>query len=142
MNHIDEDLLMKYALQLLEKQEAAALTEHLSECSDCRVRLDGVRQEIELIGSLEPKIEFPPIPLPKARGIRIPVWLRAAALLFAGFMIGYGASLFSEDQVVIVVPHRVSASPYLQENPDVTHYESVDMTYELYPEAQSDTVSR
>jgi len=64
------------------------------------------------------------------------------SLLFAGFMIGYGASLFSEDQVVIVVPHRVSASPYLQENPDVTHYESVDMTYELYPEAQSDTVSR
>jgi anti-sigma factor RsiW len=142
MNHIDEDLLMKYALQLLGKQDEAALQEHISECSDCRARLELIRREIELIGSLEPRVEKPPIPLPKTRGFRIPVWLRAAALLFAGFMIGYGASLFSEDQVVFVVPHRVSASPYLQEHPDITYYESVDMTYELYPEARNDTVSR
>ena len=142
MNHINEDVLMKIALQLLEEGEETVLQEHLSACTDCRERLERIRQDINLIGSLEPRIEKSFIPLPEARGLRIPAWLRVAALLFAGFVIGYGASLLSEDQVVFVVPYRVLASPPLQEHPGFTHCESVDMVTELYPEVKSDSVSR
>ena len=142
MNHIDENLLMKMALQLLEDGEETILQEHLSACSDCRLRLERIRQDIETISSIEPRVERPFIPLPKARSLRIPVWLRAAALLFAGFAIGYGVSLFSEDQVVFIIPHHVHASPSLGEYPSFTYSESVDMTYEFYPEARGDSVPR
>lgn len=141
MNHIDEDLLMKMALEILDEGEEAALQEHLVACSDCRLRLERIKQDMETIASLEPRVERPVIPLPKARGLRIPVWLRAAALLFVGFVIGYGASLFSEDRVVCIVPYRVQASLPLGEYPSFTYSESVDMTDEFYPEARSDTVS-
>ena len=67
MNHIDEDALMKMALQLLEKGEEDALLDHLSACDDCRERLERIRRDIELIGSLEPGIEIASVPLPKNR---------------------------------------------------------------------------
>ena len=142
MNHIDDDVLMKMALQLLEEGEEAVLHKHLFVCNDCRVRLERIQQDIELVGSLEPRIERPFIPLPRARGLRITAWLRVAALLFAGFVIGYGVSLLSDDQVICIVSHRVYSSRPQQAYPNFRYCESVDMVSEFYPEVRRDSGSR
>ena len=142
MSHIDDDLLMKVALKLLEEEEESVLHEHLSECSDCSTRLNMIRQDIELISSLEPGVDSSLIPLPRTRGLRTTASLRVAALLFVGFVIGHSVSLLSEDRVVCIVPQRVYASRPLQEFPSFTHCESLDMVAEYYPEASRDSGSR
>ena len=142
MNHIDDDALMKIALQLFEEGEEAAFHEHISACNDCRARLARIQQDIELIGSLEPRIEKPFIPLPRARGLRIHAWFRVAALILIGFASGYGVSQLSDDQIVCVVPYRVHLSLPLQEYPSFNYCESVDMVGDLFPEARSDSVPR
>ncbi|MBU8922985.1 MAG: hypothetical protein KOO63_14300 [Bacteroidales bacterium] len=142
MSHIDDDLLMKMALKLLEEGEESVLHEHLSECSDCSVRLNLIRRDIELISSLEPRVERPMIPLPRARGLRTTAWLRVAALFLVGFVIGYGVSLLSEDRVVCIVPSRVYAPQPLQAYPSFTSCESVDLAIEFYSEGKRDSGSR
>ena len=142
MNHIDEDVLMKMALQLLEESEEATLREHLSSCEDCKARLARIQQDMELIGSLEPRIEKPLIPLPKSRGFRIPAWFKVAALLVIGFVSGYGVSQLSDGQVVCIFPYHVRSSPPKRTYPSFTPCESVDMAPESYSEAPDDSVSR
>jgi hypothetical protein len=142
MNHIDDDILMKIALGLLEQGEAASLHEHLHECDDCRTRLACIRRDMELIGSLEPKIDSPIIPLPRARCLRIAVLFKAAALLLVGFVVGYGASRLSDDHIVSIVPHRMYVSPPRHAYTDFSQCESVDMVGDLFPETRSDTMPR
>jgi anti-sigma factor RsiW len=147
MNHIDDDLLMKIALELLEESDAARVQEHLRDCNDCRSRLARIRRDMELIGSLEPRIERPFIPMPGvgivrgARGKRMTAWLTAAAALFVGFAIGFGASRLSDERIVLVVPHHVYVSPDRHTYPDFTYCESVDLADDFISVTPTDSVS-
>lgn len=142
MKHIDEDTLLKKSLGILEDGEESALDEHLSVCADCTERLEQIRRDMELIGSLDPKIQRAHIPLPRKQTPRIHAWFKVAALLILGFAGGYGVSQLSDGRVVSIVSYRVHPLPSYQEIPGFTQCESVDLASESFPEAPEDSVSR
>ncbi|GEM_PF-911711 len=142
MNHIDDDMLMKLALELLDGEEAAGLEAHISECEDCRVRLEGIRRDMDLLGSIEPGLDRAVIPLPGASRPRFATWLRVAALVLFGFAVGYGVSRLEEDRIIYVVPHRVDVAPPSHTYPSFSYCESPDLSTESLTEAPGDSAVR
>ena len=110
MKHINDDDLLKRVLQLLPEDALTLQEAHLIECARCRAALDRMKRETEFIGSLEPEIGEPRLPLPKTRGAPLSRILKIAALLAIGFMAGYGFSASSRTAVVTVIPHRVHST--------------------------------
>ena len=51
MTHLTDELLLKYALELLEGEEFSNVREHLSSCDQCRVALRKVEQEQKIFTS-------------------------------------------------------------------------------------------
>lgn len=92
MNHLPDDDLLKYALELLDENEARGIDVHLKECGECRARLERLRTETELLGSIQATAEEPVFSRPKAKSRVLYVALRAAALLLIGFLAGFGTS--------------------------------------------------
>ncbi|MFH1845463.1 MAG: zf-HC2 domain-containing protein [bacterium] len=92
MKHPTEDTLLASILETLEPAAAAALQEHLAGCESCRRQCDQLRQETELIGSLEPEIARTFYPLPPKRQTARFTWVKVAALVTVGFLAGYGAA--------------------------------------------------
>jgi len=106
MNHSTEDQLIGYALQTLSEEELVKVRAHLSECPTCAERLDRVKSEMDLLGSLSVETPVVEIPLPKRSRSPFPALLRAAALLLIGYAIGYGTSFYTRSDCVNVVPFQ------------------------------------
>ena len=104
MNHIDNDRLLEWQLQLLDPLEAKEIESHLSECGDCRNRFEQLTGDIEQLSSVKLKVHTPSLPMPK------PVWYhrakmwRAAAILIIGFAGGYATSYSIHPSVIEVSP--------------------------------------
>lgn len=107
MKHLEDDELQKSVLQLLDEHEERQLQEHLLQCDDCRTRFDLLRQQTEIIGSLEPEIEQPDYPLPRAKRAAYIGLLKVAALLLIGFLVGFGVSELSRPVHVNVVQQQL-----------------------------------
>lgn len=114
MNHLDEDNLLRRVLELLEEDELTEQDRHLTGCSHCQARLDRMKQETELIGSIEPGFDKPVIPLPKSRKIPFSRLVKIAALLIIGFVAGYSVSSYRRSTIITVIPHHVSYTPESQ----------------------------
>jgi len=102
MNHFDEDKLLKYALGLLVDNESFAIVEHLKKCKICSNKYDSIKEKMSLIGSYNPQLNDNYIPMPNVKK-NFSVWLKSAAILLIGFLIGYSTSnITKQDQVIIV----------------------------------------
>ena len=51
MNHLDEDILLKSALKLLDNQNEELVNQHLSECSECSSLFKNIESQTQIIGN-------------------------------------------------------------------------------------------
>ena len=127
MNHIDDDNLLKQALQLTDEEEEKRLNDHILQCEKCHTRFDQIKHQIDIIGSVEPEIDIPVYPLPRAKRMSFSTWMRAAALLLLGFMMGYSVSQLSEPTDVNVIPQRLKIVSQSVSIAEFTSCEPVDL---------------
>jgi hypothetical protein len=93
MTHNSEDELLGYALEVIASdEERATIAAHLAVCSECRMRLDNLRKDIETIGGVRPRQPVLRIPNPRPREVVTYTILRTAALIVVGILVGFGAS--------------------------------------------------
>jgi len=112
MSHIDEDRLLAYALEILDRDsERDEVGAHLAGCAECRMRLEGVRRDVETIGSARPYGHALRISNPKARGRRVYAVIKAAAMIVLGVVVGLGASRLVHHPSAEVVPQYMVLSP-------------------------------
>ena len=127
MKHPDDDSLLKSVLELLDEHEASELKNHLRQCDDCRKRFERLRREMNIISSIEPKINQQTFPLPRSNNITYVTLMKAAALLIIGFMAGYGVSHLSSPECVNAVGHQLKPSAPPESLMRYAACESVDM---------------
>ncbi|MBL1213634.1 MAG: hypothetical protein D8M61_09840 [Ignavibacteriae bacterium] len=128
MKHIVEDTLLKYQLELLEGEELVNVKNHLTLCETCRLKLDKIKSELELISSYDPEVEDVHIPIAKKRRSST-LWLRRAAVLLVGFVSGYSTSLYLQPDQVVVVSQYLNTNKTNISFDDYTFCPSVD----IYP---------
>ena len=112
MNHLDNDLLLKYVLKLLDDRDAVPVRNHLDTCPECSTRLAELEADTHILGDLEPRIEpsFPP--LAASRPVPVPAVLKLAAAFVCGCLLGFFVSEWREPgSVQIVEQHLVPMSP-------------------------------
>jgi predicted anti-sigma-YlaC factor YlaD len=134
MIHIDEDLLLKYALQLLEDKEQTKIQEHLIKCDQCKKHYESIKSDIELIGSIELDVEQEVIPLPKKKLKITKQWIRAAAILIIGFFIGYITANLAHPVKVEVVKQKLLTKTILYPIESFRTCEQVDLDAKYYSE--------
>lgn len=134
MIHFDDDLLMKYALELLDDKEESTIREHFTKCDQCRKQHESIKSHIELIGSIEPDLKPEIIPLPKKK-LKIPgQWIKAAAILIIGFFIGYLTAIFAHPVKVNVVKQNLITKTILYPSESFRTCEKVDLDAKYYDE--------
>jgi hypothetical protein len=133
MKHPDDDTLLKSALGLLDEQEEAALQSHISQCDDCRERINRIKNDTDVIGSLELDIGTPEIPLPTPHHIAYMSLLKAVALILVGFAVGYGTSTLSHRESVNVIPQQLQTSSPVGTAVQYSSCEPVDLNISHTP---------
>jgi len=112
MKHIDDDWLLEYALETVsgtgERQE---IERHIDDCSECRSRLETIRDDLNFIGSLRPRLTEPKAEILPRRKKYLYGIIRAVALIIFGFFIGLGVSGWGDEDEVYVTPCYVQLSP-------------------------------
>jgi len=126
MNHFDEDILLKYSLDILDENKALSIKNHLAECDACTSQLNEAKKQLQVIGSFDPMIENNNFLVPK-RNNALSVWLKRAAVLIIGFIAGYATSVLSQtDQVTVIAQNLITKSPTVSIN-DFTSCQKVDI---------------
>jgi len=100
MKHFDEDTILKFVMELLSGEELINVTDHLKGCEICNNKLLSAKKQIELISSYKPEVENDNFPIYKKKN-DYSVWLKRAAILLIGFLLGYLTS-------VILQPNQVA----------------------------------
>ena len=112
MNHIDDDKLLEYALELCSSDsERADIATHLAECQDCAAKYEKVRSDVGIIGSIRPSETYIGMPRHRSRQTFVYATLRAAALITVGLIAGIGISSRSTVKHICVSPSYVIVSP-------------------------------
>ncbi|MBN1505013.1 MAG: zf-HC2 domain-containing protein [Candidatus Eisenbacteria bacterium] len=124
MTHRTEDELLAYALEVVEsEEERAAIATHLETCPECRGRLESIRADIEAIAGVRPsrlaagildrrpRVQVVRAGLGGVRGFPLRAWLRAAALIVIGLVVGFGVGSRVEREPVFISPAYMEASP-------------------------------
>jgi len=89
MIHINDDKLLKYALETLaDAQEKSKLEDHLVSCQECQARFEEIHRDLGIIAGLRPART--------SESSWMHRWIRSliriAALLVVGIVLGIGAS--------------------------------------------------
>ena len=113
MKHIDEDRLLKFTLELLDKVDSEIVSEHLKECKTCSQKYEKIMNEVDLIGSFNPDIESNIIPIPR-KNSTYSIWLTRAAVLLIGFLLGYSTSNMIQHK-----PVRIVAQTFIPKNSQI-----------------------
>jgi anti-sigma factor RsiW len=111
MNHIDDDRLLEYALDLTDDENKSVITSHLSQCLDCTKRLAAMKADVGLLAGVSPR--RPPVQMP-GRGSHNRFAFRlmqAAAFIVLGFFGGLGAAGLMDRAPRIVSPLYADLSP-------------------------------
>jgi len=132
MIHINEDLLMKYELKLLDDKEENIIREHITTCDQCRKRFESIKSDIELIGSIEPDVIPELIPFPKKKLKISRQWIKAAAILIIGFFIGYLTANFAHPVKVNVVKQNLITKSIFYSGESFSMCEKVDLDAKYY----------
>ena len=111
MKHFDDDTILKFVLELLDDEESVNITEHLTKCEICTAKLRNLEKQNKLIASYNPTMQEREIQK-RENKINCSVWLKRAAVLLLGFLLGYSTSIiFQQNQVVISGQQFITKSP-------------------------------
>jgi hypothetical protein len=112
MTHNSEDELLRYALEVIaNEEERASMAAHLTVCSECRVRLEDLRKDIQIVGGVRPRRRVLLIPNSRPREVVAYTILRTAALIILGSLVGFGASKGVHRELEFVSSGYVTLSP-------------------------------
>jgi hypothetical protein len=112
MNHLNDDHLLRHALEAYESDdERAETTAHIAACAECRERFENVQSDVGVIASVQPRRRVLQMPGPRPRRTVVYSLLRAAALIIFGVVVGYGTSNWMSRQPAQVSPAYVTLSP-------------------------------
>lgn len=128
--HIGQDTLLKFALETLEAPAKTRVQTHLEGCSRCRKELGEIQGTMQTIEGVEVELplEIPPLPAARPRSM---FWMRAAAILLVGFLLGFAASESRRSPTVAVVQQQIlTRSPEVQPA-EFINCEEVDLTVNL-----------
>jgi len=109
--HVGNDGLLKYRMELLEEKEAREIRVHLQTCRKCRSLLERVEDDLRRIKGFDPAVEAVVPLLPAARRGRVQSFLRVAAILAVGFLLGAATSESLRAPLVDVVPQNLITRP-------------------------------
>jgi predicted anti-sigma-YlaC factor YlaD len=84
MNHLNEDTLLQWALELLDDEQRRAAEDHIAQCGQCREQWNRVCSDLQAISGLQPAVALSvPVKSRSVRWFQSPL-LRAAALILLG----------------------------------------------------------
>jgi anti-sigma factor RsiW len=107
MTHPDGDTLLKFVLQTLDEPDTSVVREHLSACEQCREQERKLQGEVKRLASVDFPIDLVAPPrLPRKSQLLIAV-SRSAAVLAAGFLLGFAAAELSNPVHPIAVQQRL-----------------------------------
>lgn len=110
MIHPDSDTLLKFVLQTLDDSENEAVRQHLSHCEQCREEERKTEGGVRRLSSVDIPLEMVvPPPLPRRSHVLIAA-LKVAAVLAAGFVLGYATAELSNPIRPIPVQQRLIPS--------------------------------
>jgi len=109
-NHIDEDLLLKYKLELLEVNDAKRIENHISECKTCLEKSIEVKNQPNVIGGIKLNEENEFYLLDGKKSITTE-WIKRAAIILIGFFLGYLTSQLIRPNHVVVVEQNLIPQP-------------------------------
>ena len=111
MKHIEEDTILKFLLELLDDEEYKIVNDHITECEICNTILNELKKQNELIASYNPEVQNSYIPVFKKKK-HYSIWLKRAAVLLIGFLLGYSTSLLLQpEKVMVVEQYLITKSP-------------------------------
>jgi len=110
MNHLNEDQLLNYVLETLDINDISAIQDHLEYCSECKIQLEKIKKELNVLQSFDPKIEetyfFP------RKSNKINYLLKIAAVLVLGFLSGFLTSdYFNQPHINVRAQTIIPKSP-------------------------------
>lgn len=112
MNHYNEDKLLEYLLETSDDlAQRTEIAEHLAACPECRKKLDDLRGEVEIIGSVRPLRSTLQIPRRQVRPSLFYRALRTAAILAIGVAAGLVGARWANPQPSVVSPAYIALSP-------------------------------
>ena len=112
MTHINEDELLKYALEITATEaERSEIADHLDGCDYCRERLLTMQGDIEIMGSIKGHGFALLRPVRRGKRYWIQRIVRAAALLLLGFLAGLGVSDLSHREPQNIWPSYMEFLP-------------------------------
>jgi anti-sigma factor RsiW len=107
MNHIENDRLIQFVLGILDEQDNAIISDHLSTCESCRAEAKSVEQAVRIMGSIEIPVNAKrPALIHNQRKPMHSVYKLAAGLA-VGFLLGYTLGQSSNSVPPTVVPQRI-----------------------------------
>jgi hypothetical protein len=107
MTHPDSDTLLGFVLQTLDESDSSAVREHLSACEECRERQRKLEGEVARLASVDLQVKMVAPPrLPRRSRLHISV-SKFAAVLAAGFLLGYATALLSNPVRPVPVQQRL-----------------------------------
>jgi len=89
MTHPDADTLLKHVLETLDEPERSEVAGHLAGCEACRKAETEIRGDIRKLEAIGSDVEVPPPPALPRMLERTRVISQWAAVLAAGFLLGY-----------------------------------------------------
>jgi len=112
MDHINEDQILKFVLELLEDEENTIVNEHISNCLECREEYKKILSDIDELKSLRPEIPVPAFNLPAKKNRKFMKIVRVAAVLLIGFSLGYVTSANTKScEVNVVGQYTIAKAP-------------------------------
>ncbi|MGB5872859.1 MAG: hypothetical protein WBH56_04000 [Bacteroidota bacterium] len=128
--HISQDTLLKLALDTLEAPAKGRVQTHLDGCSRCRKQLGEIQLAMRTIEGVrvDVPLEAPPLPMARPRSM---FWMRAAAILFVGFLLGFIASeSLRSPNVTVVQQQIIPTSPEVAKAAFIS-CEEVDISFRI-----------
>lgn len=109
--HVANDELVKYQMDLLEDAQKSKVRVHLERCRKCKSLFEKVEDDLRRLRGFDPALEIVVPPLTGGR--RGHVWpiLRMAAILAIGFLLGAYSSESLRPSLVEVVPQNLITRP-------------------------------
>jgi len=107
MTHPVSDTLLKYVLETLHKAEESAVSAHIVDCEACKRAVNEIRGDIRRLQSLGADIDVPAPPALPRQLHKALFFSRWAAVLAAGFLLGYFTSNITSAVPSIPVQQRL-----------------------------------
>jgi len=107
MTHPDADALLRFVLQTSEDSERSAVAEHIVRCEACARAEREIRADVLKLETAGDDIRIPAPPALPRRLHRTLAFSRWAAVLAAGFLLGYVTSNLTSALPAIPVQQRL-----------------------------------